>query len=169
MFATEAIGGGLLGHSNINTTQAYLAVFDEELIRAYRAFVDHRRTERPQAEYREPTDEEWREFQQHFQTRKLELGERGRPYGTPCKHEHACVRCPSLRLDPAARPRLVEIIANLRDRIQEAQLNGWLGEVAGLRTSLNEAARKLVSLDRTKDRATSQVALGIPIITDRRT
>ncbi|QUQ68292.1 hypothetical protein JJ691_60370 [Kutzneria sp. CA-103260] len=30
----------------------------------------------------------------------------------------------SLRLDPSARPRLVEIIANLRDRIQEAKLNG---------------------------------------------
>jgi hypothetical protein len=46
---------------------------------------------------------------------------------------------------------LVEIIANLRDRIQEAKLNGWLGEVAGLETSLNEAVRKLVNLDRTKD------------------
>ncbi len=27
------------------------------------------------------------------------------------------------------------IIANLRNRIQEAQLNGWLGEVAGLQAS----------------------------------
>jgi hypothetical protein len=60
---------------------------------------------------------------------------------------------------------LVEIIANLRDRIQEAKLNGWLGEVAGLETSLNEAVRKLVSLDRTKDRASGPVNLGIPVIT----
>ncbi|WP_410570713.1 tyrosine-type recombinase/integrase [Amycolatopsis sp. cmx-4-61] len=175
MFATDAVTGGLpvhivarlLGHANINTTQAYMAIFDEELVRNYRMFLDKRRLARPEAEYREPTDDEWREFQQHFQTRKLELGECGRPYGTPCKHEHACIRCPSLRLDPAARNRLVEIIANLRDRIQEAKANGWLGEVAGLDTSLNEASRKLVSLDRTRDRQPAgPVNLGIPIIKD---
>lgn len=175
MFATEAVGSGLpvhivarlLGHQNINTTQAYMAVFDEQLVRAYRAFLDNRRAQRPEAEYREPTEDEWREFQQHFQLRKLELGECGRPYGTPCKHEHACIRCPSLRLDLSARPRLVEIIANLRDRIQEAKLNGWLGEVAGLDASLNEASRKLVSLDRARERQpTGPVNLGIPVITE---
>jgi hypothetical protein len=67
------------------------AIFDEQLVRAYRAFLDQRRAQRPEPEYREPTDEEWREFQQHFQRRKLALGECGRPYGTPCKHEHACL------------------------------------------------------------------------------
>ncbi len=149
MFATEAVTGGLpvhivarlLGHANISTTEAYMAIFDEELVRSYRAFLDHRRAVRPEAEYREPTEEEWREFQQHFQLRKLELGECGRPYGTPCKHEHACIRCPSLRLDPAARRRLVEIIANLRDRIEEAKLNGWLGKsLASTRASRPQPA-----------------------------
>ncbi len=107
--------------------------------------------------------------QQHFQLRKLELGECGRPYGTPCKHEHACIRCPSLRLASSARPRLVEIIANLRDRIQEAKLNGWLGEVAGLDASLQAAARKLASLDRMRDRQPGgPVNLGIPVIADSR-
>jgi hypothetical protein len=175
IFATEAVTGGLpvhivarlLGHANINTTQAYLAVFDEELVRSYRAFLDKRRAVRPEAEYREPTDEEWREFQQHFQTRKLELGECGRPYGTVCKHEHACIRCPSLRLDPRARPRLAEIIANLRDRIHEARLNGWLGEIQGLQVSLDAATRKLVSLDRLRDRQPAgPVNLGVPVIGD---
>jgi len=98
MFATEAVIGGLpvhiaariLGHSSLTTTQTYLAVFQDDLIRAYRAFVDQRRTTRPTGEYREPTDQEWAEFQQHFELRKLELGTCGRPYGTPCKHEHAC-------------------------------------------------------------------------------
>jgi hypothetical protein len=142
------------------------AVFDEELVRSYRAFLDHRRALRPEAEYREPTDQEWREFHQHFQLRKLELGECGRPYGTPCTHEHACIRCPSLRVDPRARRRLVEIIANLRDRITEAKLNGWLGEVTGLETSLNEASRKLASVDRARDRPpTDPIHLGMPIIT----
>ncbi|SDJ02338.1 Phage integrase family protein [Actinokineospora alba] len=174
MFATEAVTGGLpihivarlLGHANINTTQAYTAVFDDDLVRTYRAFLDKRRAQRPEAEYREPTEEEWSEFQQHFQLRKLELGECGRPYGTPCKHEHACIRCPSLRLEPRARPRLIEIIASLRDRIDEARLNGWSGEVAGLTTSLNAASNKLVSLDRMIDRGPSggPVGLGIPVI-----
>jgi hypothetical protein len=146
-----------------------MAVFDEHLIRTYRAFLDRRRAVRPEVEYREPTDKEWREFQAHFQARKLELGECGRPYGTPCKHEHACIRCPSLRLAPSARPRLVEIIANLRDRISEAKFNGWLGEVAGLDASLQAAARKLASLDRMRDRQpVGPVNLGIPVITDPR-
>jgi site-specific recombinase XerC len=176
MFATEAVTGGLpvhivarlLGHANINTTQAYMAVFDEDLVRSYRSFLDRRRGLRPEAEYREPTDEEWREFQQHFQTRKLELGECGRPYGAPCKHEHACIRCPSLRLDPKARPRLAEIIANLKDRIQEARLNGWLGEVEGLTTSRDAAARKLTSLDRMQQRqpALPPGAISLPVIVE---
>jgi hypothetical protein len=67
----------------------------------------------------------------------------------------------------SARPRLVEIIANLRDRIQEAKLNGWLGEVAGLDASLQAAARKLASLDRMRARQPGgPVNLGIPVITD---
>lgn len=69
-------------------------------------------------------------------------------------------------MDSRARPRLVEIIANLRDRIADAKLNGWLGEVTGLETSLNEATRKLVALDRTRDRHTRDpIHLGMPIIT----
>ena len=75
------------------------------------------------------------------------------------------IRCPSLRLDPSARPRLVTIIANLRDRIQEATVHGWLGEVQGLRTSLAAAATKLAALDRMHERTTRPVSLGIPIIT----
>jgi len=34
---------------------------------------------RPTEEYREPTETEWTAFQQHFHTRKLELGDCGRP------------------------------------------------------------------------------------------
>jgi hypothetical protein len=59
--------------------------------------------------------------QRNFEKRKLELGTCGRPYGTPCAHEHACIRCPMLRPDPSARGRLTQIIANLADRIAEAR------------------------------------------------
>jgi site-specific recombinase XerD len=176
IFATEAVNGGLpvhivsqlLGHANINTTQAYTAIFEDDLVRTYRAFLGRRRAERPATEYREPTDNEWREFQQHFHERKLELGECGRPYGTSCKHEHARIRCPSLRLDPKARPRLIVIIANLKDRIQEARINGWLGEVQGLQISLDAAVDKLTTLDRLRRQRpnTSAADLGIPIIKD---
>jgi hypothetical protein len=180
MFATEAVTGGLpvhiaakvLGHASLQTTQHYLAVFPDEMIRSYRTYLDNRRSIRPEAEYREPTQEEWAEFRQHFHERKLELGTCGRPYGTPCQHEHACVRCPMLRIDPKQRGRLVEIIRNLEDRITEARLNGWLGEVQGLQTSRDAAAKKLVSLDRTITQAgqvaTGSTNLGIPTVTSAR-
>jgi hypothetical protein len=173
MFATEAVTGGLpvhiaarlLGHHNLTTTQAYLAVFQDELVRSYRAFLGQRRALRPAAEYREPTDQEWREFQDHFQLRKLELGTCGRPYGTPCNHEHACIRCPMLRVDPRQRHRLAEIIASLGDRITEARASGWAGEVQGLQVSLDAAQAKMANLARAeRARASGQADLGIPTI-----
>jgi integrase len=73
MFTTAAVTGGLplhiaarlLGHKSVTTTEAYMAVFQDDLIRAYRSFLDKRRATRPVEEYREPTEEEWQEFQQH--------------------------------------------------------------------------------------------------------
>ena len=38
-------------------------------------------------------------------------------------------------MDPRQKPRLVEIIQNLRERIREARANGRLGEVQGLQVS----------------------------------
>jgi integrase-like protein len=156
IFTTEAVTGGLpvhiaariLGHDSLDTTQSYLAVFQDELIRSYRAFVNSRRALRPAAEYREPTEEEWREFQMHWELRKVELGDCGRPYGTPCVHEHACIRCAMLRVDPRQKGRLAEIINNLKERISEAKANGWGGEVQGLRVSLDGAQAKMASLIR---------------------
>ena len=177
IFTTEAVSGGLpvhiaarlLGHASITTTQSYLAVFQDDLIRAYRTFLDARRAVRPTEEYREPTDAEWREFQQHFHARKLELGECARPYGAPCQHEHACLRCPMLRVSPTQRARLVEIIHNLTDRITEARMNGWLGEVQGLQVSLTKASQKLANLDRGLRRnPTGPTEIGMPIISDAR-
>lgn len=170
MFATDVVTRGLpvhiaarlLGHSSIETTQAYLAVFQEDLIRSYRSFLARRRADRPTEEYREPTEDEWSEFQQHFQARKLELGDCGRPYGTPCGHEHACIRCPMLRIDPQQRDRLVRIAQNLSERIKEAKMNGWLGEAQGLETTLKAARTKLASLNKTT--SNSVTPLGMPII-----
>ncbi len=181
IFTTEAVTGGLpvhiaarlLGHASLATTQAYLAVFQDDLIRTYRSFLDKRRAVRPEAEYREPSEEEWREFQQHFQVRKLELGNCGRPYGSPCQHEHSCLRCPMLRISPQQRPRVIEIIRNLDDRITEARMNGWPGEVEGLQVSLTKAKEKLANLDRSIERTgntarSAPTDLGMPIITSPR-
>ncbi|MFE2560797.1 tyrosine-type recombinase/integrase [Streptomyces sp. NPDC059352] len=85
------IGATLLGHLNIQTTRGYVAVFDEDVIRHYLAHLNERRELRPDHEYRDVTSEEWDEFKEHFDKRKVELGTCGRPYGTPCQHEHACL------------------------------------------------------------------------------
>lgn len=175
MFATEAVGSGLpvhivaklLGHQSINTTQGYVAVFQDDLIRTYRGFLDQRRALRPPAEYREPTDQEWRDFQQHFELRKVALGTCARPYATPCQHEHACVRCAVLHVDPKQRDRLVEIVANLRQRIDEAHHHRWAGEARGLEVSLAAAEAKITALDRTNARKVTQASLGFPRVSGR--
>ncbi|WP_319686619.1 hypothetical protein [Streptomyces sp. ME19-01-6] len=76
-----------------------VAVFAEDVITQYQQFLARRRADRPASEYREPTPQEWQEIQEHFDKRRVELGSCGRPYGTPCTHEHACIRCPMLSIN----------------------------------------------------------------------
>ena len=100
------------------------------------------------------------EFLGHFERRKVSTGTCGRAFGTPCIHEHACIRCPMLWPDPAQRTALAEIRDNLTARIAEAEREGWLGEVEGLKISLAGADDKLAQIDR---RTRGQpVNLGIP-------
>jgi len=67
--------------------------------------------------------------------------------------------------DPAARGRLTEIIKNLADRISEARINGWLGEVEGLQVSLTAARAKVAALDRTtRNNAPGTADLGMPAL-----
>ena len=71
IFATETVNSGLpihiaaklLGHLDLTTTQLYVAVYPQDVIRHYRRFLTRRRALRPSEEYREPTDAEWEEFQ----------------------------------------------------------------------------------------------------------
>ena len=150
------------GHRDINTTMGYKAVYPEEVISAHRAFISRRRALRPSEEYRLPTDEEWEEFLGHFARRKVALGQCGRSYASPCTHEHSCLRCPLLRPDPAERSRMVEIRDNLTERISEAGPKGWLGEVEGLRVSLDGAREKLAQMDLIAERRATAVNLGMP-------
>src|SRR5262249_7026958 len=128
---------------------------------AHRAFIARRRATRPSEEYRVPTDEEWTEFLGHFERRKVSTGTCGRAFGTPCIHEHACIRCPMLWPDPAQRRRLTEIRDNLTARIAAAEREGWLGEIDGLQVSMSGAAENLSQIDRQGSRANT-VDLGLP-------
>jgi hypothetical protein len=169
LFVTEAVLNGMpphitqliLGHKDINTTMGYHTVYPQEVINGHRAFIARRRALRPGEEYRTPTDEEWEEFLGHFQRRKVALGECGRAYGTSCQHEHACVRCPLLRVDPYEKRRLAEIRDNTIARIAEANKHGWLGDVEQLDITLKAANGKLAQLEE-RARKAATVLLGIP-------
>jgi hypothetical protein len=169
IFVTDAIRSGLpphiaakiCGHQLLDTTMGYAAIYPEDVISHHRAFIARRRALRPSGEYRDLAPEEWDEFLGHFELRKVALGICTRDYGTPCVHEHACVRCPLLRPDPAQLPRLEEIRANLTDRLQEAKEQGWLGEVAAIEASLAAAEQKLTAMRELAARHT-RTYLGMP-------
>ncbi|TQC44514.1 site-specific integrase [Rhodococcus sp. WS4] len=168
LFITDAIMSGLpphiaqviAGHRDINVTMGYKAVYPDEAIQSHLAFLARRRAMRPTEEYRVPTDAEWQEFLGHFERRKVSTGICGRAVGAPCVHEHSCLRCSMHWPDPGQRQRIVEIRDNLIARIAEAEHEGWLGEVEGLRISLAGANDKLAQIDRRSDN--DSVNLGVP-------
>jgi hypothetical protein len=171
IFVTDAIMNGLpphiaqiiCGHKTIDTTMGYKAVYPAETIEAHRAFIARRRATRPSEEYRTPTDEEWDSFLAHFEKRKVSVGTCARAFGSPCVHEHACVRCSLLRPDPAQRARLEEIRDNLVARIIEAKRQGWLGEVEGLQVSYSGVKDKLAQIDAMlQRRKAAATELGMP-------
>ena len=103
----------IAGHRDINVTMGYKAVYPDEAIQSHLAFLSRRRAMRPTDEYRVPTDAEWQEFLGHFERRKVSTGICGRAVGTPCVHEHSCLRCSMHWPDPAQRQRIAEIRDNL--------------------------------------------------------
>ncbi len=160
LLATEAVNNGLplhiaaklLGHADLNTTRGYVAVYEEEVVRQFQVHLGRRRALRPPHEYREPTAAEWAEFEQHFRRRRMALGDCFRPYGTDCPHEHACIRCPQLRVDTAQLPRLLEIEADTLRLLAEARQHGWDGEAAGLEATLAHLQGKKAQAERVPGR-----------------
>lgn len=63
IFVTDAIRSGLpphiaakvCGHSTVDTTMGYAAIYPEDVISHHRAFIARRRAERPSEEYRDIT------------------------------------------------------------------------------------------------------------------
>ena len=170
MFITDSVLKGLpphiaqviAGHRDIGVTMRYKAVYPDEAITAHLAFLARRRALRPTEEYRQPTDAEWQQFLGHFERRKVSIGTCGRAFGTPCIHEHACVRCALLWPDPAQHDRLVEIRDNLKARIAEAERQGWRGEVEGLQVSLAGTEEKLIQIENRCSAPETATNLGIP-------
>lgn len=153
------IGAALLGHLNLQTFHGYVTVFQEDVVRHYQDHLATRRATRPEREYRPVTDTEWDEFEAHFDKRKVELGQCGRPYATPCEHEHACLRCPMLRIDPAMLTRLDDLETDLLARRERAQEEGWLGELEGLDLTLRFLADKRADAQRLVASTRSRLAI----------
>ena len=68
--------------------------------------------------------------------------------GTPCIHEHSLFALQHALASPDQRHRIAEIRDNLIARIAEAEREGWLGEIEGLKVSLAGASDKLAQIGR---------------------
>lgn len=154
LFITDLVNAGfpihlaakLVGHKSLDVTSAYTAVYQTDVFEAYERFITNRRQLRPSDEYREPTQQEWDEFVEHFGQRKIALGSCHRPYGASCEHEHACIRCNFLQVDPSQLDRLAEVRTNLEHQVAEAERNQWLGDVDQLRITIHHADQKAAQL-----------------------
>ncbi|EEP75300.1 phage integrase [Micromonospora sp. ATCC 39149] len=153
-------GAALLGYLNIQTTRGYVAVFDEDVVRHYQAHLQHRRKIRPSEEYAPVTAEEWTEFEEHFDKRKVELGSCARPYGTGRQHEHACIRGPMLNVNPKMINRLGELEQDLLARRIRAEAENWLGEIEGINLTLSFLRSKRDQAERQAQRPL--IHLGLP-------
>lgn len=156
LFITDLVNQGfpihlaakIVGHANIETTRGYTAVYQKDVFEAYDKFIHTRRVLRPSDEYREPSQQEWAEFSDHFMRRKVSLGDCRRPYGSGCSHEHACIRCQFLQVDPGQAGHLDTIETNLHTRIDEAKANVWLGDVDQLQLTLQHLSTKKAEVQR---------------------
>ncbi|EEP73102.1 hypothetical protein MCAG_03429 [Micromonospora sp. ATCC 39149] len=136
-------------------------MFDEDVVRHYQEYLQQRREHRPDGEYRGATDIEWNEFQEHFDKRRVELGSCARPCGTPRQHEHACIRCPMLSINPEMLGRLAELEEDLHARRTRAEAEGWLGEIEGIDLTLRYLTDKQQQAVRLSQ-VSGPTVLGIP-------
>lgn len=173
LFITDLVNSGfpihlaakLVGHKNLDVTSAYTAVYQRDVFDAYDRFITNRRQLRPSDEYREPTQQEWDEFVEHFGQRKIALGSCHRPYGADCVHEHACIRCDFLQIDPGQVGRLADIRTNLEQQIAEAEHNQWLGDVDQLRLTIQHADRKAEQLQQRSTGRSQTLVIAQPATT----
>lgn len=105
----------------------------------------------PSANTSRSPDTERTEFEAHFDKRKVELGQCGRPYATPCTH------------DTPACARLQELETDLLARRERALTKGWHGGLEGLDLTLQFLHDKRADIQRIA-RSPIPTALGMPMI-----
>jgi len=92
---------------------------------------------------------------------KVELGSCSHPYGTRCQHEHACLRCAQLHVNPKMLP-LPRRIGIRPGTAEGTRIGGvWLGEIDGVDLTLQCLRDKRAAALRLA-RITRQVDLGMP-------
>jgi hypothetical protein len=73
-----------------------------------------------------------------------------------------------LQVDPREIGRLAELVKNLEDRLEEAEIHGWGGEIKGIKASLEAGRAKLTTARRSAaKRQPGLTDLGTPTITAR--
>ena len=175
IFVTDAIMNGLpphiaqiiCGHATSDITMGYKAVYPERGDRSPPGV--HRpppRDLRPGEEYRDPHRRGMGRLPRPTsRQRKVSIGTCARAYAHPASTSTPASDARS-SADPAQRARLEEIRDNLHARIAEAEREGWLGEVEGLKVSLAGAEDKLAQIDTTLRRRAGTTQLGMPTFTD---
>jgi hypothetical protein len=90
-----------------------------------------------------PTEaEQWQEFEDHFLLRKAALGD-CHPSLRHTLHPRARLHpMRFLRVDPAQLPRIEVMTRNAEGRLTGARERVWLGEVAGLESSLKRLRQR---------------------------
>jgi hypothetical protein len=87
-------------------------------------------------EYRAPHSRKGTNSTSPSPNAKIVLGSCHRPYGADCVHEHACIRCNFLQVQPGQAGRLADIKANLQAQVEEAQHDKCPGDVDQLRLTI---------------------------------
>ena len=151
----------IAGHQDINVTMSYKAVYPEEAIQAHLAFLARRRACGPPSEYRVPTDAGMARIPRPFRAAKGRHRNMRARLRDPLYPRAQLLALQHALAIPAQRHRIAEIRDNLIARIAEAEREGWLGEIEGLKISLAGANDKLAQIDR---RARAAVNLGMPAI-----
>lgn len=77
------------------------------------------------------------------------------------QHEHACIRCPMLHVNPKMLDRFAELEDDLRARRARAEAEGWLGEIEGIDLTLHFLAGEREQANRMQQ-ITRTVGLGVP-------
>lgn len=126
-------------------------------------FLDRRRAQRPESEYRKPTKTEWSEFNENFDKRRVELGSCG-PLRDPLPARTRLHPLPNAQRQPKMLPRLDELEEDLLARRERAVAEDWGGEIDGLDLTLTLTFLRSKREQARRFERSGPVPLGLPTI-----